>query len=517
MEDFTIDEINSALKKLKGKMSAGVDGIPLKLVKMFGQSCPLSLVNLFNSILRTGFPQKWKLARVVPVPEKGDLTDVKNYRPVSNLCSTSKLFERCVLARMMSLPTFDQLIGAHQHGFRANHSTTSCLMELKDKIADNLDAGRSCIVYSLDLSAAFDMLRVDTFYDKFNGVIRNGILKILVDFLSDRECFVNVGDANSEKLSIERGCPQGSVLGPVLFNLYVGDVMSNLISCDKVAYADDSYVINHGCNLEEAIDITKNNIKTHTEALKNIGMIVNQGKTEIVVMSKAKQPPSVTIDVGQGICLDSSSCFKALGVWIDHRLCWDKHISELRKRVIRILNGLKIIRRKLTLKQATTIVTSQALSILYYGSCAWLTPSLGKKEMAAVESIHFKSLRIIMRDYKQRMSRDFISQQLNRLPPKLWCRFACASFLMKMWYSGYPTLLKSSAYSNTYTKVRYPGQIFRFDSSKTKIGRQITKNWCGSVLGQIKVAWSNDPLSNDRIRMLLKSTFYPHNFIAFNF
>jgi len=115
------------------------------------------------------------------------------------------------------------------------------------------------------------------------------------------------------------------------------------------------------------------------------------------------------------------------------------------------------------------------------------------------------------------MSRDYISEKTNRLPPRLWCRFACASFLMKMWYSGYPALLKSSAYSNTYTKVRYPGQIFGFDSSKTKIGRQITRNWCGSVLEQIKVSWTNNPLSNERIRLLLKSTFYPHNFIAFDF
>lgn len=246
-------------------------------------------------------------------------------------------------------------------------------------------------------------------------------------------------------------------------------------------------------------------------------MIVNQGKTEIVVMSRAKQPQVITIEVDQGIQLNSGSYFKALGVWVDHRLRWDKHINELRTRVIRILNGLKIIRRKLTLKQATAVVTSQALSILYYASCAWLTPSLGKKEMNAVESIHFKSLRIIMRDYRQRMSREYISEKTNRLPPRLWCRFACASFLMKMWYSGYPALLKLSAFSNTYTKARYPGLIYGFDSSKTKVGKQITKNWCGAVLEQIKVPWSNNLLSNDRIRLLLKSTFYPHNFIAFDF
>jgi len=115
------------------------------------------------------------------------------------------------------------------------------------------------------------------------------------------------------------------------------------------------------------------------------------------------------------------------------------------------------------------------------------------------------------------MNRDYIFEKTNRLPPRLWCRFACASFLMRTWSSGYPTILKSNAYCNTHTKVRYPGLIFGFDSLKTKIGRQITKNWTGSVLEQIKVAWTNVPISKDRIRLILKSTFYPHNFIAFDF
>jgi len=206
-----------------------------------------------------------------------------------------------------------------------------------------------------------------------------------------------------------------------------------------------------------------------------------------------------------------------LEFWIDDRLKWDVHIYELRKRILKVIGGLRIIRRKLTFRQAVTIVMSQVLSILYYASPAWLTPSIGKKELTLLESIHFKALRVVVCDHRQRMSRDRISVHTNRLPPKLWCQFSAATILMKVWQTGHPSSLRDSFFINTYTKSRSPGLLFGFDTSSHKVGRQLTSNWCGGVLSQINVPWTNDMLSKDRIRTLLKSVFYPDNFIVFNY
>jgi len=136
--------------------------------------------------------------------------------------------------------------------------------------------------------------------------------------------------------------------------------------------------------------------------------------------------------------------------------------------------------------------------------------------MNALESIHFKALRVIVYDYRQRMRREEISVITNRLPPRTWCKFSCATILMKIWNSGVPARLHQSAFSNTYHKSRYQGLLFGYDSSVTKVGRQITKNWCRSVLSEVKIPWTNRQLSKDRLRVLLKSAFYPFNFIAFN-
>jgi len=157
------------------------------------------------------------------------------------------------------------------------------------------------------------------------------------------------------------------------------------------------------------------------------------------------------------------------------------------------------------------------MSILYYALPAWLTPNIGKKELNELKKIHFKALRVALCDYRQRLSRNTISVRTNRLPPRLWGQFAAATVLMKMWQQNQPTELKQSIFSNTYTKTRYQGLLFGFDGSKFKIGKQTTKNWSGSVLSQIKVPWTNVQMNKDRIRTILKSTFYPYDFIVFNY
>jgi len=516
MEDFTDEEVLLALKNVKAKMSAGQDEIPLKLAKLYGVSSPNTYVKVFNSVIRNGFPQQWKCARVVPIPKKGDLSDVSNYRPVSNLCSVSKIFERCLLARLESLPDFGRWIGSHQHGFRKNHSTTSCLMELKDYAASCMDKNRHCIVYSLDLSAAFDMLRPDTFYEIYKGQIPDGILRLLLDFLHKREFFVSVGDAMSNMRLVERGCPQGSVLGPVLFSLYVGKIMESL-TCDFfVSYADDSYVGNSGTDLPQVIDAVKLNIKAHAEALRKIGMVVNEKKTEVIAFQRKNTPNRIIIELSPDESLTCAESIQALGVTIDNKLSWMQHLQKTRNKIMKLISGMKIIRKKMSFQQSLSVKTTQVFSILYYASPVWLTPSTESRVLKEVEKIHFKALRVVTRDYKQRISKDHISKVTQRLPPKLWLRFAAASTVMKMWFNGTPVRLRSEAFCNTFTKRRMEGLLFGYDDSTYKVGKQITRNWCGSVVAEVKTPWTNMVFSKDRLRTILKSTFYPIDFYVFN-
>lgn len=284
---------------------------------------------MFNRILKDGFPETWRTARVTPVPKKGDLKNIENYRPVSNLSSISKLFERCVLHRLMALPNYNSLLGDHQHGFRPNHSTTSCLLQLKDEICEKLDSKQTVLAYSLDLSAAFDMLRPDTFMELMSKRIPRGLLGILGEFLADRRFYVEMENKRSSLKNIDRGCPQGSVLGPVLFNLYTGLIREKLPrEVMLTSYADDSYVVIHDNDLDNLVRRIESCISTYIESLETIGMKVNEAKTEIIIFGKNMPSSNVTV---KGVAVATKNCIKALGVQIDKELSWKTHIATLKK------------------------------------------------------------------------------------------------------------------------------------------------------------------------------------------
>jgi len=357
MQPFSLDELNSSLKHFKTKMSAGPDGLPMRLIKFYVQKRPMETLSIFNNILQEGFPDRWRLARVTPVPKKGNLSDISNYRPVSNLSSLSKLFERCLLHRLMQLPNYNDLLGNHQHGFRQNHSTTTCLMTLKDEICENLDMKNKVIAYSLELSAAFDMLRPDTFKELMENKIPRALLGMIDEFLTDRKFYVEMNGNPSSIKQIDRGCPQGSVLGPVLFNLYTGTIKEKLPKDIMLtAYADDSYVVVSDSSEDSLRRRTEDCLMKHIDGLEQIGMKVNQSKTEIMAFGRDQQTTVISV---KGMAIETKEAMKALGVTIDKGLTWAPHINNLKKRVMSIVGGVRMIRNKLTKQQTTNVVTAQ--------------------------------------------------------------------------------------------------------------------------------------------------------------
>jgi len=224
-------------------------------------------------------------------------------------------------------------------------------------------------------------------------------------------------------------------------------------------------------------------------------------------MHFGKDKPNVLINV-KGSPVESKDHIKALGIIIDKELSWRPHVTALKKKIMKVVGGVRIVRNKLTEKQTTSIVTAQIFSILYYACCVWLTPCLNRKTFGTVESLHYRALRLIIRDYRQRISRELISQRTKRLPPDKWARFSLASLFLNMYGRNEPTILLQRTMANVYTKRRKSGYI-SFDSSKTtKIGKQMTKNWLGHAINEIPVPWSDRNLSKDSIRVLLKKSYY---------
>ena len=217
--------------------AAGPDEIPARILKETAATIAPSLCTLFNRSLEVGYiPREWKLANVVPVHKKDEKHHVENYRPISLLCIVSKVLERCVLNRIKE--RLEELIADCQHGFRCGRSCVTNLLETLDHVGAILDkAGQVDCVY-LDMSKAFDKVRHGLLINKLRDA---GFGGKLLDWLHVYLCFTVLG-ATSRDLPVTSGVPQGSILGPALFLLYVNNLPDVITKSQVVMFADDTKV-----------------------------------------------------------------------------------------------------------------------------------------------------------------------------------------------------------------------------------------------------------------------------------
>jgi len=225
---------------------------------------PRLFLDLFKKIPKYGIPDEWKMAIVTPLHKAGPKDKVEQYRPISNLSSCSKLFERVILGRLINLGELD---GEFKHGFKKNRITTAPMLELQDYVAGELDKNRIVGTYSLDLSAAFDLLRPDLLFEQMQDILPDELPYILMDFLSGRKFKVKIGESYSDERQLKIGCFQGSILGPRHFTLYM--------SCLPQVLPSDLFVISHAdySYISTTIELSNDDF------LQSIGMVSNVAKT----------------------------------------------------------------------------------------------------------------------------------------------------------------------------------------------------------------------------------------------
>ena len=336
---ITPSDVKKAVALLKRKMCSGHDEIPLKIIKDVTPGLMDLTLKLMELAARE-IPRSWKVSIIKPLHKNKDKTDCKNYRPISNIVSISKVFERIVLDKLES--QHYNLEGQHQHGFRKGRSTITALLDLQNHIAGSLDRNLLTSVYSVDMTAAFDLLRPSVFHQQVP--LPNSLMNIVMDFMSGRKMRVQIGNAASTDRDVNVGCVQGSILGPKLFGIYCSKLPTIFpLNTSVISYADDSYVINSSTNIHDLKELTEWCFTTHKEYLQGIGMIVNDSKTELLFASRNKD---LTLNIKCGTqIVNSKTTLKALGVQISEDLNWEKHVKYAINKSRQAVRRIKYIKK----------------------------------------------------------------------------------------------------------------------------------------------------------------------------
>lgn len=500
------EDVMESIKRLSPRLCAGHDGIPSKAVKAIAPFIIDQLLDFFNEICVKGIPRAWKLAMVRPLHKNGNKKDISNYRPISNLCSLAKLYERCILRKLDQIG--DDTVGENQHGFRKSRSTTTAALSIQSIIADSMDRRKFVIMYSIDMSAAFDLLRHDLM-DSIMAHYGSPLRRCVMDYLDGRRMFVSVNGKNSSEKMLTTGCIQGSILGPRLFSMYGKELEEYLLHRDArvITYADDSYVILESDSIEDLIQKTETCLKEHDDFLRSIGMRTNVGKTEAVVFNKDHM--ELTLHMGDQTIVTGKT-IKVLGITFNHNLHWTTHVEKTVKKAASIINRVRFIRRSLTEEQTLKVMTSYLYSTMYYGSPVWLGATSRSDDWKLMNRAHYQALRVILRDYRREQPRKELDFRCKRATPRQWSYYSVANITASILRDGEPSLLFDLIRGNSATSGRQPSRPTFFDTSRKKIGRQSIQNRIGDVFKRVKSDWLEKGKSKDALRIELKRAFFPY-------
>lgn len=429
------DAVKECLLSLNKKKSEGFDRIPSNVIFDGREILLAPFTVLFEKIYQQRrIPEQWKVSKIVPIYKKGDPKNINNYRPIANLCSSSKVFEKLILKQIHYLESTNKLdfTGKPQHGFKRNKSTMTAGLLLQSIISKATDDDNMAMLANLDLSSAFDTVNVNLLLKRLRilGLPRDLVALIEV-WLMDRLVYVTVNGKESCLIDLSIGTVQGSILGPILYAVFV----SPLFDLTKLTnFADDIHVVRWNKEMQPLIQDLEMSIEMITKWLRKSGLTVNGGKTEICLFHRCDKQP-VEIRIGDEL-VRTKKQINVLGVCFDSKMRWSEQVCKSVSKALSSLYALKQIKQYFTQSEMKLLLNSIFYSKLYFNAEIWLTPNLTPYSKSLLLSASARALLLLVHKDDPPVSYVTLHKRMNQFTPCMMLRIKHAILMYKIFNSN---------------------------------------------------------------------------------
>ena len=411
--------------------ATGTDGLSVKVLRL---ALPL-VVNILCDIINRAisencFPTQWKSAVITPLYKGGDRENPSNYRPISVLPVLSKIFERHILKTLSEYLYTNNLISDSQSGFRSKHSCSTAMQHLYSQWIESQKSRHSLVLLFLDFRKAFDTVNHNLLIKKISSLgISGHLLSLLNSYLAGRTQCVKINSSLSTTLPVSCGVPQGSILAPTLFLIFINDLLSLPLHSKVHAYADDTTFYLSNPNPTRLRGLVADDIISIEHWCDSNLMTINESKSHFLVVNP--QNHSFSFSLKNSILQERGST-KLLGFTVNNTLTWKDHISEISNKISTNLRLFYNIRHLIDFNTSKLFYYNYVHSYLTYGIHLYfpLTPVVLTNRLSTLQR---RALRVVCRPYqnkqpKKTLSNTFVTSKTEVLPvPHLFTFFTCIS------------------------------------------------------------------------------------------
>ena len=408
-QPFTSSEIRLEILCTPNNKSHGLYSCPIQILRCASNILSNVLEKIFNCSIKTGvYPSKLKMSKIITIFKTEDETEPNNYRPISLLSNFNRIFEKILYKRMKSFINDQEILNPSQYGFREKHSTQHAIIDIVNTIQTNMDKRLfSCGVF-IDLKKAFDTVDHAILLDKLNHYGFRGIInKWFSSYLQGRTQTTQIGSYISERTVTSCGVPQGSVLGPLLFLLYVNDITSCSNKLTFYLFADDTNILYAHKNLKLLEQIINTELHKLYNWLTSNKLTLNLKKSNFVIFRPYKNrltfQPIISIFVSETnkkVPLDCKDYVKYLGLLIDYNLSWKNHIEYIALKISKVVGIIAKLRHYVPLHTLLNIYQSLIIPSITYGLTVW--GQACKSYLEKILVLQKRALRFMY--FKKRMS-----------------------------------------------------------------------------------------------------------------